>query len=154
MQIVASGFFAGALMRTRFAPALMCRSALSRLVKKPVDSSTTSTSSAQRSSSQLRAIEWWTLSVERWTFSLMKNVIIALTVAMSSMFFAQNAVPSPMKTMLVFGDSLSEGFMLKRSQAYPMRLIEKLRAAGLEYEVTNASQTGGTSEGGLRRLPP
>src|SRR6266567_1130643 len=45
MQSVASGLFAGADMRTRFAPALLkCSSALSRLVKKPVDSRTTSTS--------------------------------------------------------------------------------------------------------------
>ena len=44
MQMVASGFFAGALMNTRFAPALLiCSSALSRLVKYPVDSNTTST---------------------------------------------------------------------------------------------------------------
>ncbi len=43
-QMVTSGFFAGALIRTRFAPPLViCSSALSRLVKKPVDSRTTST---------------------------------------------------------------------------------------------------------------
>jgi len=37
IQIVTSGFFAGALINTRFAPAFKCSSALSRLVKKPVD---------------------------------------------------------------------------------------------------------------------
>ena len=42
--MVASGFLAGALIKTRFAPPLlMCSSALSRLVKNPVDSRTTST---------------------------------------------------------------------------------------------------------------
>src|SRR5947208_12031892 len=46
IQIVTSGSFAGALIKTRFAPALLkCSSALSRLVNNPVDSSTTSTSS-------------------------------------------------------------------------------------------------------------
>ena len=46
MQIVTSGSFAGALINTRFAPALVkCSSAFSRLVNNPVDSSTTSTSS-------------------------------------------------------------------------------------------------------------
>lgn len=59
-----------------------------------------------------------------------------------------------MKTILVLGDSLSDGFQLRRSEAYPALLVNKLRAAGLSYEVTNASQSGGTSEGGLRRLPP
>src|SRR5204863_1944279 len=58
------------------------------------------------------------------------------------------------KTILVFGDSLSDGFMLKRSQAYPALLAKKLRAAGLNFQVINASASGGTTEGGLERLPP
>src|ERR1044071_3219379 len=61
---------------------------------------------------------------------------------------------SRMKTIFVFGDSLSDGFQLKRSQAYPALLLEKLRAAGLEFEVVNASQSGGTTTSGLVRLPP
>jgi len=61
---------------------------------------------------------------------------------------------SRMKRILVLGDSLSDGFGLKRSEAYPALLIEKLRAAGLDFEVINASASGGTSNGGLRRLPP
>jgi len=58
-----------------------------------------------------------------------------------------------MKTILVLGDSLSGGFGLKPSEAYPALLANKLRAAGLNFQVTNASQTGGTTEGGLERLP-
>lgn len=61
---------------------------------------------------------------------------------------------SRVKTILVLGDSLSDGFMLRRSEAYPALLAQKLRAAGLEYDVTNASQSGGTTEGGLGRLGP
>ena len=34
-----------------------------------------------------------------------------------------------------------------------MLLSKKLRAAGLNFQVTNASATGGTTEGGLERLP-
>ena len=34
-----------------------------------------------------------------------------------------------------------------------MLLAKKLDAAGLNFQVTNASQTGGTTEGGLERLP-
>ena len=59
-----------------------------------------------------------------------------------------------MKRVLVFGDSLSDGFGLDRSEAYPALLVNKLRAAGLNYEVINASASGGTTEGGVRRLPP
>ena len=58
------------------------------------------------------------------------------------------------KTILVFGDSLSDGFMLKRSEAYPALLSKKLHAAGLDFQVTNASAAGGTTQGGLERLPP
>jgi acyl-CoA thioesterase-1 len=61
---------------------------------------------------------------------------------------------SRMKTIFVFGDSLSDGFHLKRSQAYPGLLLDKLRSAGLEFEVVNASQSGGTTTSGLARLPP
>src|ERR1700736_3307912 len=60
---------------------------------------------------------------------------------------------SSVKRILVLGDSLSQGFGLKSSQAYPALLTEKLRAANLNFEITNASQSGGTTEGGLRRLP-
>jgi acyl-CoA thioesterase-1 len=58
------------------------------------------------------------------------------------------------KTILVFGDSLSDGFRIERSQAYPALLTKKLSEARLEFEVLNASASGGTTEGGLRRLPP
>ena len=58
-----------------------------------------------------------------------------------------------MKTILVLGDSLSEGFGLKPSEAYPALLANRLRGAGMSFEVTNASAVGGTTEGGLQRLP-
>jgi len=61
----------------------------------------------------------------------------------------------PMKRILVLGDSLSGGFGLKSSQAWPALVTKKLDAAGLNnFEITNASQTGGTTAGGLQRLPP
>jgi acyl-CoA thioesterase I len=68
---------------------------------------------------------------------------------------AAGAAPASlqMKTILVLGDSLSAGFGLKSSEAYPALLAKKLRAAGLNFQMTNASQTGGTTEGGLERLP-
>ncbi|HME88460.1 MAG TPA: arylesterase [Chthoniobacterales bacterium] len=70
-----------------------------------------------------------------------------------SILCTQTAHSAQMKRILVFGDSLSEGFGLKSNQAYPALLTEKLRAAGLNFEITNASQTGGTTEAGLERLP-
>src|SRR5919109_3785211 len=73
--------------------------------------------------------------------------------AMMSMPFVEHASAAEMKTVLVFGDSLSDGFMLKRSEAYPALLAKKLRAAGLNFQVINASASGGTTDGGLERLP-
>jgi len=87
----------------------------------------------------------------------MKSPLILVCLAVSTLF-AQFASTSPlnaaeMKRILVLGDSLSGGFGLKPSEAYPALLANKLRAAGLNFQVTNASQTGGTSDGGLERLP-
>ena len=90
--------------------------------------------------------------------ALMVNLIFAcLGIELLAGVQPANAAPSEissMKRILVLGDSLSDGFGLKRSEAYPALLVEKLRAAGLNYEVINASQSGGTTTGGLRRLPP
>src|ERR1700751_999433 len=83
----------------------------------------------------------------------MNHAIVALS-AILSMVAAQPAAAAEKKTILVFGDSLSDGFMLQRSEAYPALLAEKLHAAGLNFQVTNASASGGTTEGGLERLPP
>jgi acyl-CoA thioesterase-1 len=79
---------------------------------------------------------------------------VAVFLAMMSQVFAQQASAAETKAILVFGDSLSDGFMLKRSEAYPALLAKKLRAAGLNFSVANASATGGTTDGGLERLPP
>src|SRR6202171_5493156 len=75
-----------------------------------------------------------------------------------SILCAQTAQAAPhdlsqMKRILVLGDSLSEGFGLRSRQAYPALLTGKLRTAGLNFEIINASASGGTTDGGLSRLP-
>jgi acyl-CoA thioesterase-1 len=77
---------------------------------------------------------------------------IALFIAWS-VFSLHTVYASPTKTILVLGDSLSQGFGLAPSEAYPILLAKKLRAAGLNFQVTNASAAGGTTQGGLERLP-
>jgi acyl-CoA thioesterase I len=83
----------------------------------------------------------------------MEHAITALS-AILSIVAAQPAAAAEKKAILVFGDSLSDGFMLQRSEAYPALLAKKLDAAGLNFQVTNASASGGTTQGGLERLPP
>ena len=78
---------------------------------------------------------------------------VALSILCGQSAHAAPRDPSAMKRILVLGDSLSEGFGLKSSQAYPALLAEKLRAAGLSFEIINASAAGGTTGGGLDRLP-
>ena len=82
------------------------------------------------------------------------NYPAALLVVPLSIMLAQVVSAAEKKTILVFGDSLSDGFMLQRSEAYPALLAQKLDAAGLNFQVTNASAAGGTTQGGLERLPP
>src|SRR5207244_7345324 len=89
----------------------------------------------------------------------MKDLARALGVVVLSLLCMHYAgaarhYSSQTKRILVLGDSLSEGFGLRQSEAYPALLIDKLHAASLSFEVTNASASGGTTEGGLRRLPP
>ncbi|PYK07644.1 MAG: arylesterase [Verrucomicrobia bacterium] len=80
-------------------------------------------------------------------------VSIILLVLCAQAAWTAAPTSSRMKTILVLGDSLSEGFQLKSSEAYPLLLADKLRAAGFDFQVTNASASGGTTEGGLQRLP-
>jgi acyl-CoA thioesterase I len=86
------------------------------------------------------------------TESFAMNRCVSLAVMTCSLLYASLLYAEP-KAILVFGDSLSEGFMLKHREAYPTLLAEKLRAADLNFSVTNASATGGTTDGGLERLP-
>jgi len=81
------------------------------------------------------------------------HLVAALSILCVHAAWTATPTSSGMKTILVLGDSLSDGFQLKRSEAYPALIANKLSDAGLNLQVTNASATGGTTEGGLERLP-
>jgi len=66
---------------------------------------------------------------------------------------ARSTDSSPMKTILVFGDSLSAGLAISPREAWPMLLLDKLRPISSHFRVTNASASGSTTEDGLHRLP-
>ncbi len=57
------------------------------------------------------------------------------------------------QTLLVFGDSLSAAYGLSTRQGWVHLLGERARASGLDWKVVNASVSGETTAGGLRRLP-
>ncbi len=60
--------------------------------------------------------------------------------------------PGPKVRIAVFGDSLSAGFRLKASEAFPAQLERSLKAHGRAVEVINASVSGDTTANGLDRL--
>jgi acyl-CoA thioesterase I len=89
--------------------------------------------------------------VKQWRTGAL--VISILSIVSSQSVTAASHDSSSVKRILILGDSLSAGYGLSSNQAYPALLTEKLRTAGLNFEIINASQSGGTTEGGLRRLP-
>jgi acyl-CoA thioesterase-1 len=54
--------------------------------------------------------------------------------------------------ILVLGDSLTAGYGLARGAAFPARLEEALRAAGVDARVINAGVSGDTTSAGRARL--
>jgi acyl-CoA thioesterase I len=63
------------------------------------------------------------------------------------------AVSSAQSSILVFGDSLSAGYGIPRKAAWPSLLQAELQRTHPHYKVINASISGETTSGGLRRLP-
>ena len=57
------------------------------------------------------------------------------------------------RTVLVFGDSLAAAYGLAADQGWVHLLGERVKSAGLDWRVVNASISGETTAGGLRRLP-
>jgi acyl-CoA thioesterase-1 len=55
-------------------------------------------------------------------------------------------------TVLVLGNSLSAGYGLNATQAYPAILQQKVNDGRLNFKVVNAGVSGDTSAGGLRRI--
>ena len=54
--------------------------------------------------------------------------------------------------IVALGDSLTAGYLLKPSEAFPVQLEAALKAAGQDVEVRNAGVSGDTTAGGLERL--
>jgi acyl-CoA thioesterase I len=57
------------------------------------------------------------------------------------------------RTLLVFGDSLAAAYGLATNQGWVYLLEQRISQKGLDWQVVNASVSGETTAGGLRRLP-
>lgn len=56
------------------------------------------------------------------------------------------------KRLLILGDSLSEGYGVAREASYASLLEKKIKAAGKDWQVINASISGSTSASAVGRL--
>ena len=87
--------------------------------------------------------------------ALVQSVILsaAILAATLGVFLtaAAEAAEAPIK-IVALGDSLTAGFNLPASAAFPARLEQALRAKGFAVEVANAGVSGDTASGGLARL--
>ncbi|MFN0066175.1 MAG: arylesterase [Limisphaerales bacterium] len=83
----------------------------------------------------------------RWAALAATAVLAALPAAAT----AAGTPPAPVR-LLVLGDSLAAGFGVDPDTAYPARLEQMARAAGLPVTVVNGGVSGDTTAGGLRRL--
>ncbi len=66
-------------------------------------------------------------------------------------FYAKRA-NNDAKNILFFGDSLTAGYGLDPSEAFPALVQKKLDSLKLNFKVINAGLSGETSAGGLRRI--
>lgn len=63
-----------------------------------------------------------------------------------------SATVTKKKTIVFYGNSLTAGYGLSPSQAFPALVQKKIDSLGLAYEVINAGVSGETSSGGLSRI--
>tara|TARA_R110000868_G_scaffold304437_7_gene565064 strand:+ start:44841 stop:45473 length:633 start_codon:yes stop_codon:yes gene_type:complete len=78
---------------------------------------------------------------------LKMKLILLLFLLTTTSIFAQEK-----KTILIFGDSITAGYGVEPSQAFPALIQNRIDSLGLDYEVINGGLSGETSAGGLRRI--
>lgn len=56
------------------------------------------------------------------------------------------------KTLIILGDSLTEGYGVAKAKAFPALLEERLKAAGKDWKVVNSGVSGSTSASAASRV--
>jgi acyl-CoA thioesterase-1 len=83
--------------------------------------------------------------------SRLRAVVGLLILCLISLAGLAFTAPQP-KIILFLGDSITAGYGLDPSQAYPALIQEKIDAKRWQFKVVNAGQSGDTSAGGLSRM--
>ena len=76
-----------------------------------------------------------------------------MSLALLALFAAGCQADDAKFNVLVVGDSLSAGYGLEPEESWVALLQNRLSSEGYEHTVVNASISGDTTGGGLRRLP-
>ena len=76
----------------------------------------------------------------------MKILVIFLILSIQTLAWA-----AP-KTLLILGDSLTEGYGVKQSEAFPALIDERLKKEKINWKVKSAGSSGSTSASGLERI--
>jgi len=86
----------------------------------------------------------------------MRLIMLCLILLASVTCYAKatlaNNTAEHVKRLLVLGDSLTAGYGLAASEAFPVQLEKALQQSGYNVTVVNAGVSGDTSAGGLARL--
>ena len=86
----------------------------------------------------------------------MRLIMICLILLVSVTCGAQSSLANNtvehVKRLLILGDSLTAGYGLAASEAFPVQLEKALQQSGYNVAVVNAGVSGDTSAGGLARL--
>ncbi len=64
----------------------------------------------------------------------------------------EGSVPAPQKNIVFFGNSLTAGFGLDPSEAFPALIQKRLDSLGMHYTVINAGLSGETTASGVNRV--
>jgi acyl-CoA thioesterase-1 len=80
----------------------------------------------------------------------MKNLLLKFVLLLAIMALSNSAQAA--KNILLFGDSLSAGYGIARDDSWANLLQRELKKSHPQYEVVNASISGETTSGGLRRI--
>jgi acyl-CoA thioesterase-1 len=81
----------------------------------------------------------------------LKSVTARISCAVLLWLVATGATPQP-RVILFLGDSITAGYGLEPSQAFPALIQQKINANGWNFKAVNAGQSGDTSAGALDRL--
>jgi len=79
-------------------------------------------------------------------------VAVALTIMLGAQTPAAMSETKEEVRVLAFGDSLTAGYGLPKTDSFPAKLEQSLRAKGINAIVTNAGVSGDTTAGGRARL--